>query len=44
MAARFHIGASSWVDKSLIASRRFYPEEVNDTSSRLAYYAERFDG
>ena len=43
MAARFHIGASSWVDKSLIASGRFYPEDVTDTAARLAFYAERFN-
>ncbi|MCH8994916.1 MAG: DUF72 domain-containing protein [Chloroflexi bacterium] len=43
MAARLYIGASSWADKSLVASGRFYPPELNDTPSRLAFYAERFN-
>lgn len=43
MAARLYVGASSWVDKALVASGRFYPDELKDTSSRLSYYAERFN-
>ena len=43
MVARVYIGTSSWVDKALVASKRFYPPEVSDTASRLAFYAERFD-
>ncbi|MEX0785039.1 MAG: DUF72 domain-containing protein [Dehalococcoidia bacterium] len=43
MDARLWIGTSSWADKALIASGRFYPDELKDTPSRLAYYAERFN-
>ncbi len=43
MAARVYIGASSWVDKALVASKRFYPPDAADTASRLAFYAERFN-
>ena len=41
--AHIYIGASSWVDKSLVASGRFYPPDLKDTPSRLAFYAERFN-
>ena len=41
--AGIYIGASSWVDRSLVASGRFYPPELKDTPSRLAFYAERFN-
>lgn len=43
MAARIHIGTSSWTDKELVGSDRFYPPEVKDSEARLAYYAQRFD-
>ncbi len=43
MPARIYIGSSSWVDKNLVDSGRFYPPEAKDTDARLAFYAERFD-
>jgi uncharacterized protein YecE (DUF72 family) len=43
MAARLYIGTSSWADKSLVNSGKFYPPELKDTPSRLAYFAERFN-
>jgi uncharacterized protein YecE (DUF72 family) len=41
--ARIYIGTSSWTDRNLVASGRFYPEEAKDTETRLAFYAERFN-
>ncbi len=41
--ARLYIGSSSWVDRNLVASGRFYPPELKDSEARLAFYAERFD-
>jgi len=41
--ARLYVGSSSWVDKNLVDSGRFYPPELKDTESRLAFYAERFN-
>lgn len=35
------VGASSWADRSLIASG-WYPREHNTTAGRLEYYADRF--
>ncbi len=43
MPGRIYIGTSSWAERSLIESGKFYPDELKDTPSRLAYYAERFD-
>lgn len=43
MPADFYIGSSSWVDKALVGSGRFYPPDVKDSESRLAYYAQRFN-
>ncbi len=43
MAGRIYIGTSSWTDKELVDSGRFYPPEVKDSESRLNYYAERFN-
>ncbi len=43
MPARCYIGTSSWAERSLIESGKFYPPELKDTPARLAYYAERFD-
>lgn len=37
------IGTASWTDKSLIASKRFYPPGVGNAESRLRYYAAQFD-
>ncbi len=40
--ARIYIGTSSWVERGLVESGRFYPPELKDTGDRLAFYAERF--
>jgi uncharacterized protein YecE (DUF72 family) len=37
-----YYGTSSWTDKTLIASKRFYPSEVSSAEDRLRYYAEHF--
>ncbi len=36
------VGTSSWTDKSLIASGRFYPPTANNPEQRLRYYASQF--
>lgn len=36
------VGTASWSDKSLIASKKFYPRDANTPESRLRYYATRF--
>ncbi len=43
MPAQIYIGTSSWAERSLIDSGKFYPPELKDTPARLAYYAERFN-
>ena len=43
MAAELFIGTSSWAEKTLADSGRFYPEEVKDTSARLEYYSKHFN-
>ena len=35
-------GTSSWTDKTLLASKRFYPADVDTPAERLRYYSERF--
>ena len=35
-------GTSSWTDKTLLASGRFYPPDVDTPAERLRYYSERF--
>jgi uncharacterized protein YecE (DUF72 family) len=35
-------GTSSWTDKTLLASKRFYPPGVDTPEERLRFYAERF--
>jgi len=36
------VGTSSWTDKSLIESGRFYPPDVATPETRLRYYATQF--
>jgi uncharacterized protein YecE (DUF72 family) len=43
MSARIRIGTSSWTDRELVGSGRFYPPELKDSESRLSYYAQRFN-
>jgi uncharacterized protein YecE (DUF72 family) len=35
-------GTSSWTDKTLLDSRRFYPPEAANPAERLRFYSERF--
>jgi uncharacterized protein YecE (DUF72 family) len=37
-----YYGTSSWTDRTLIASKRFYPAGAKSAEDRLRYYAERF--
>ena len=43
MPAQLFIGTSSWAEKALVDSGRFYPEEAKDTPARLEYYSKRFN-
>lgn len=43
MTARLYIGTSSWAERSLIDSGRFYPPGLKDTPQRLAHFARRFN-
>lgn len=43
MPARLYIGTSSWAEKPLIDSGKFYPQGVRGPEAQLRYYAERFD-
>ncbi len=43
MDSRIFIGTSSWNEKPLIESGRFYPPDLKDSSERLAFYAQRFN-
>lgn len=36
------VGTTSWADKSLIDSGRFYPREATSAEARLRYYAKQF--
>ncbi len=36
------VGTASWSDKSLIASKKFYPRGVSTPESRLRFYATKF--
>jgi uncharacterized protein YecE (DUF72 family) len=37
-----YYGTSSWTDRTLLASKRFYPPSAKSADDRLRYYAERF--
>lgn len=39
---KIYVGTASWTDKSLIASKRFYPPGHTSAEARLRYYASRF--
>jgi uncharacterized protein YecE (DUF72 family) len=39
---RIRIGLSSWTDKSLLESGKFYPSEISDAVGRLKYYTTQF--
>jgi uncharacterized protein YecE (DUF72 family) len=36
------VGTASWTDKTLIDSKRFYPEDAKTAEKRLRFYASRF--
>jgi len=36
------VGTASWSDKSLLASKKFYPREASSPEARLRFYATRF--
>ena len=36
------LGPASWSDKSLVASKKFYPKGVSNPESRLRFYATQF--
>jgi uncharacterized protein YecE (DUF72 family) len=40
--ANIYYGTSSWTDKTLLASKRFYPSSARSANDRLRYYAENF--
>src|SRR5689334_8266025 len=40
--ARILVGTSSWTDKTLIESGRFYPPAAKTPEDRLRYYASQF--
>jgi uncharacterized protein YecE (DUF72 family) len=37
-----YYGTSSWTDKTLLDSKRFYPPGVETAAARLRFYSERF--
>jgi uncharacterized protein YecE (DUF72 family) len=37
-----YYGTSSWTDRTLLASKRFYPSSAHSAEDRLRFYAERF--
>ena len=39
---RIVVGTASWTDKSLVASKRFYPPKCSSAEARLRYYATQF--
>lgn len=43
MSAQLYIGTSSWAEKTLVDSGRFYPDDVKDTSARLEFYSRHFN-
>ncbi len=40
--SRILVGTTSWTEKTLVESRRFYPPDVHTAEARLRYYATRF--
>jgi uncharacterized protein YecE (DUF72 family) len=36
------VGTASWSDKSLVASKKFYPKDANTPEGRLRFYATQF--
>lgn len=42
MSPKILIGTASWTDKTLIASKAFYPPQAKSAEDRLRFYAEQF--
>lgn len=40
--SRILVGTTSWTEKTLVESGRFYPAEARSAEARLRYYASRF--
>jgi uncharacterized protein YecE (DUF72 family) len=40
--SRILVGTTSWTEKTLVESGRFYPSEVHTAEARLRFYASRF--
>jgi uncharacterized protein YecE (DUF72 family) len=40
--SRILVGTTSWTEKTLVESRRFYPSEVHTAADRLRFYASQF--
>jgi uncharacterized protein YecE (DUF72 family) len=40
--AKILVGTSSWTDKTLIESRKFYPASATTPEDRLRFYASQF--
>jgi uncharacterized protein YecE (DUF72 family) len=43
VATEYRVGTASWLDRSLIASGRFYPRLAMSAADRLRWYARFFD-
>ena len=40
--SRILVGTTSWTEKTLVESRRFYPSDVHTAEARLRFYASQF--
>ncbi len=40
--ARILVGTTSWTEKTLVESGRFYPVRVHTAKDRVRFYASRF--
>jgi len=40
--SRFLVGASSWTEKTLVESGRFYPPDIRTADARLRFCAIQF--
>ena len=40
--SRILVGTTSWTEKTLVESGRFYPTDVHTAEDRLRFYASRF--
>jgi len=40
--SRILVGTTSWTEKTLVESGRFYPPDVHSAEGRLRYYATQF--